>query len=176
MWISMTWEMCGTFVLKWVKAFEDLIFLEHGLERMWVPKYLLPCFIWFVCWCSNSFWFPKANLTVIIISISLLSLQFLLLHYKSWLLLSWLFTCSLSGTDFCCCCSNTKIAWLCPTCLVCDVRYICFSKVLLCSPDIRKSFAFERKKKSSLITDSIRIPKSKNRITVCTSHCLCVYI
>lgn len=116
----------------------------------------------------------KANLTVVIISISLLSLQFLLLHDKSWLLLSWLFTCSLPGTDFCCCCSITKTAWLCPTCLVCDVKYFCFLKVLLCPPDVSKSSAFEIKP-VHWEWMQLGVPKSKNRVTVCT-YCVCVYI
>lgn len=128
----------------------NFLLLEHGLARMWVSKYLLPCFIWFVCLCSNPFWYSKANLTVVIISISLLSLQILLLHYKSWLLLSWLFTCSLPGTDCCCCLIVPHLfgVW-------CQIHL--FFKGALSSCDISKSSAFETT--SSLTVDTIRSPK-----------------
>lgn len=129
----------------------NFLVLEHGLARMWVSKYLLPCSIWFVCLCSNPFWYLKANLRVVIVSVSFLSLQFLLLHYKSWLPLSWLFYMFIAWHWLLLLLDRAPPVW----CVMSNT--FVFSKVLLRSPDFSKSSAFETT--SSLTIDTIRSPK-----------------
>lgn len=179
MWISMTWEMCGTFVLKWVKAFEDLIFLYCNMD--WRG-----CGYQSICYPASSglsvdapthFGFQKlilqwslypshcclCNFCCFIISPGCFCPGYLHVHCLALISAAAVLILKLldRAPPVWCVMSDTFVFQRCSYALLIS------GKVLLLK---------ERNKKIHWERIQLGIPKSKNKIAVCTSHCLCVYI
>lgn len=176
MWISMTWKMCDTFVLKWVKVFEDIIFLYWNMD-------------WRGCG-YQSICYPASSGLSVYPSIHS-GIKKLILQWSS----------NPSHRCLCnFCCFILSPGFFCPGylhvhCLaLTSAAAVLLLKLPDCAPPVwcvksntfvfqRCSYALLTSVKVLLLKKTIHwqwiqlgVPKSKNRVTVCTSHCVCAHL